>query len=97
MGGTWRLSVTTPDGPQDGSVTFTQTGTGLTGTMTTTFGTVPVTGSVTGTRISSSGNLTISGQPTPINYDGDVAGARMSGTVSAGQFGSFQFTGEKQP
>jgi imidazolonepropionase-like amidohydrolase len=98
VAGTWDLTVTTPQGENRSSMTVTQSGTTLEGTMTTETGTVQVTdGSVTGQRVTFTIAVPISGQTTTIVFRGTVEGNRMSGTADLGAMGSATFTGERRP
>jgi imidazolonepropionase-like amidohydrolase len=98
VAGTWDLTVTTPQGENRSSMTVTQSGATLEGTMTTEMGTVQVTdGSVTGQRVTFTIAVPISGQTTTIVFRGTVEGNRMSGSADLGAMGSATFTGERRP
>jgi hypothetical protein len=83
----------------ESSLTATQDGASFSGTMVSQMmGTSQVSdGQVSGRRVSWSISMQFGGQAFTLNYAGDVDGTRMSGTVTAGEFGSFPFTGEKRP
>jgi imidazolonepropionase-like amidohydrolase len=96
--GTWDLTVTTPQGENRASMTVTQSGATLEGTMATEMGTVQVTdGRVTGQRVTFTIAVPISGQTTTVVFQGTVDGNRMSGTADLGAMGSATFTGERRP
>jgi imidazolonepropionase-like amidohydrolase len=96
--GTWDFTVTTPQGENRASMTVTQSGATLEGTMATEMGTVQVTdGRVTGQRVTFTIAVPISGQTTTIVFRGTVDGNRMSGTADLGAMGSATFTGERRP
>lgn len=98
VAGTWDITVTSSQGENRASMTVTQTGATLEGTMATEMGTVQVTdGRVTGERVSFSITLPISGQTTTIAFRGTVTGNRMTGTADLGQMGTATFTGERRP
>lgn len=99
LSGTWTITTNSPQGTMESTMAVTQNGSGFTGTMTSQMmGTSTVTdGQIAGRRVSWSLNLTFGGQAFTLNYDGELDGTRMSGTVTAGTFGSFPFTGEKRP
>ena len=98
VAGTWDITVTSSQGENRASMTVTQAGATLEGTMATEMGTVQVTdGRVTGERVSFSITLPISGQTTTIAFRGTVAGNRMTGTADLGQMGTATFTGERRP
>jgi hypothetical protein len=54
-------------------------------------------GQIEGAKASWTITLDFGGQSFSLAYAGDVDGTRISGTVTAGEFGSFTFTGEKRP
>jgi len=96
--GTWELTVTTQQGENRATMTVTQTGGTLEGTMNTEMGTVQVTdGSVTGQRVTFSVTVPISGQTTTVVFRGTVEGNRMTGTADLGAMGTASFTGARQP
>ncbi len=98
VAGTWDITVTSQQGENRASMTVTQTGPTLEGTMATEMGTVQVTdGRVTGERVSFSIAVPISGQTTTILFRGTVAGNRMTGTADLGAMGTATFTGERRP
>ena len=98
VAGIWDLTVTTPQGENRASMTVTQAGATLDGTMATEMGTVQVTdGRVTGQRVTFTITLPISGQTTTIVFRGTVDGNRMTGTADLGAMGSATFTGERRP
>ena len=98
VGGTWDLTVTTQQGENRATMTVTQSGVTLDGTMATELGTVQVTdGRVTGQRVTFTIALPISGQTTTMVFQGTVDGNRMTGTADLGAMGSATFTGERRP
>lgn len=98
VAGTWDITVTSPQGENRASMTVTQSGATLEGTMATEMGTVQVTdGRITGQRVTFSIAVPISGQTTTIMFRGTVDGARMTGTADLGAMGSATFTGERRP
>jgi imidazolonepropionase-like amidohydrolase len=98
VAGTWDLTVTTQQGENRATMTVTQSGGTLEGTMNTEMGTVQVTdGRVTGQSVTFSVTVPISGQTTIVVFRGTVEGNRMRGTADLGAMGSASFTGERQP
>lgn len=98
VAGTWDITVTSPQGENRASMTVTQSGATLEGTMATEMGTVQVTdGRITGERVTFSIAVPISGQTTTIVFRGTVDGNRMTGTADLGAMGSATFTGERKP
>jgi len=99
VGGTWIITANSPQGALESTLTLQQQATAFTGTMASQMmGSLPVAdGLIAGRRVTWSVTVTFGGQTMVISYAGDVDGTRMTGTVTAGSFGSFQFTGEKKP
>jgi hypothetical protein len=98
VAGTWDLTVTSAQGDNQATMTVTQSGATLDGTMATELGTVQVTdGRVTGQRVTFTITVPISGQTTAIVFRGTVDGNRMTGTADLGAMGSATFTGERRP
>lgn len=98
MAGTWDLIINSPQGNQAVVMTTTQSGATFSGTMRSDLGTSEiVSGAITGRRLTWSMSLTISGQQMQLHYSAEVDGTRMTGSVAVGEFGTFQFTGEKRP
>lgn len=99
VGGTWRITTNSPQGISEAVLTVTQEGASFSGTMTSDMlGSSPVTdGQVRGPQARWSIRLSFGGQDFVLGYSGQVNGTRMSGNVTAGDFGTFTFTGEKQP
>jgi hypothetical protein len=98
MTGTWELTVNAPSGAIAVTAVVTQNGTSFTGTVTSQMGTSPISnGSIDGTHVTWTTLAPINGQNVTMNYSADVTGSRISGTIAAGDFGTFPFTGEKRP
>lgn len=98
VGGTWLMTVTSPQGPMEMTVALEQTGASLAGRITSQLGSNPIDeGRVAGNSVSWSMTIQMGGQSMTIGFQGDVSGTRMTGTASLGTFGSAPFTAEKQP
>ncbi|HKP27770.1 MAG TPA: amidohydrolase family protein, partial [Gemmatimonadales bacterium] len=99
VGGAWTITSNSPQGSIESTLTIQQNGNAFTGTMASQMmGTAQVTdGAITGKKVTWSLTITIGGQSITISYAGEVEGTKMSGTVTAGTFGSFPFTGDKKP
>jgi hypothetical protein len=96
--GTWQVTTNSPQGTVTGTLTVNATADGFDGTMSTDMGSGPVSnGEVSGTRISWTFVLNVQGQRIELRYAGELSGDRISGTVTAGEFGSFPFTAQKRP
>lgn len=99
LGGTWTITANSPQGALESTLTVQPQANGFTGSMTNQMmGTLPVAdGIVTGRKVTWSVTVSFGGQAMVITYAGEIDGTRMTGTVTAGSFGSFPFTGEKKP
>lgn len=98
VGGTWSLTINSPQGASSATLNVQQSGGALEGTMASEFGTVTVDdGTVQGNTARWSVTLAIGGETMTITFSGDVAGNRMTGTGSLGELGSITFTGTRQP
>jgi imidazolonepropionase-like amidohydrolase len=98
MGGTWNVSVVTPQGANTSTMTITQTGSSFTGQMVSEIGTLQITdGAIDGKHVTWSTTANLGGRSVQITFEGDVDGTRMSGNASLGQLGTATFTAEKTP
>ncbi len=90
--GTWKTTVNSPMGVQEGTLTITTSGDTFTGKMEGRMGAQDVTGKVDGNSLSWSTQLT---QPFPMTLEFTVSvdGDNMTGNVKAGAFGSSPLTG----
>jgi hypothetical protein len=99
IGGVWTITSNSPQGAIESTLTAQQQGNAFTGSMASQMmGTTQVAdGVIAGKKVTWSVIVTIGGQSITISYAGEVEGTKMTGTVTAGAFGSFPFTGEKKP
>jgi imidazolonepropionase-like amidohydrolase len=98
VGGTWTVTVTTPQGSQSLTMTLTQAGEGFAGTMTGEMGSLPVAdGQVSGRTVTWSVTVPMGGQSMVASFQGEVEGNRIRGTVELGPMGTAPFTAEKTP
>lgn len=97
VGGTYSISIQTPDGGITGSLNIVQTGSTLTGTMTTDLGSVPLRdGRVTANGMSFAGTVSVGGQSIDFTVQAAVSGNQLSGSVTSAM-GSMPMTGTKNP
>ncbi len=97
VGGTWDVTVSTPQGSNEASLTLTQTGTSFSGQMTSQMGTTTIdNGQVSGRSATWSITITTGGQSATITFHGEVEGSRMSGTAELPGMGSVTFTATKR-
>jgi imidazolonepropionase-like amidohydrolase len=95
--GTWTLTVTTPGGNQQATLTLTQKGTDVGGTFANPdFGTAELrNGTVSGKEISFTVTLSPPGSTIEVTFRGNVEGNAMSGTATVPGQGSFDFSGTR--
>jgi hypothetical protein len=95
VAGTWTMSTVTPQGARESTLTLTQKGTTLAGTIKGARGENPVTGTVVGNAVKFSYTLNMQGNEIKIDYDATVDGANMTG-VAKNPRGESNFTAKKQ-
>jgi hypothetical protein len=93
--GTWNITMDTPMGSQPATLTLATSGGTLTGTQAAMGGSRDIyDGKVNGDDVSWRVDIT---QPMPMTLDfaGKVEGDKISGTMTAGAFGSWPFSGNR--
>ncbi|HWA60573.1 MAG TPA: hypothetical protein VG939_04325 [Caulobacteraceae bacterium] len=90
--GTWKTTINSPMGVQEGTLSITTSGDTFTGKMEGRQGTQDISGKADGNNLSWSTQIT---NPFPITLEFNVTvdGDKMSGTVKAGAFGSSPLSG----
>jgi hypothetical protein len=94
VAGVWTVSVETPQGPRESTLTLVQQGTVLTGTIKGARGENPVTGSVAGNVVKFGYTLNMQGNEIKIDYEGTVDGSAMTG-VAKNPRGESKYTAKK--
>jgi hypothetical protein len=94
--GTWLLSVETPAGAGNPTLTLKQAGETVTGDYKGRLGEAPVSGTIKGNALAISYKVSAQGTDLEVKYTGTVDGNSMSGKVSLGQMGEGTFKGTKQ-
>jgi len=93
--GKWEIVINSPMGAQKASLDIATNGTALTGTQQAAQGSGPLeNGKVDGNAVSWSAKIT-SPMPLTLDFTGTVDGDKLSGSVKAGAFGSFPFSGNR--
>ena len=93
--GKWEIVINSPMGAQKATLELATSGGGLTGTQTAAQGSGPLeNGKVDGDAVSWSAKIT-SPMPMTLDFAGAVDGDTLSGSVKAGSFGSFPFSGTR--
>ena len=92
--GNWKVTINSPMGVQQGTLSIKTSGATFTGQFSGAQGAQDISGSVDGDKLSWATKLT---QPFPIDLDFNVtvSGDSMEGTVKAGAFGSSPLKGER--
>jgi hypothetical protein len=93
--GNWELMVALPQGSNPMTMTLTQTGTAVTGTMTSPFGSAPMTGTVSGTDVTLAAELNLQGRALPLTFKGTLQGDTFNGSLSIAGMGESAFTGKR--
>lgn len=91
--GNWKITINTPRGAQESTLTVKSNGATFTGSIAGARGTTEIQdGKVDGDKLSWSIQMT---QPMPmsVTYSGAVDGDKLSGNVQFGSFGGGTFTG----
>jgi len=93
--GKWEIVINSPLGAQKAQLDLKADGATLSGTQQAAQGSGPLeNGKVDGNNLSWSAKIT-SPMPMTLDFAGTVDGDKLSGSVKAGSFGSFPFTGTR--
>ena len=93
--GKWEIVINSPLGAQKASLDIATNGTALTATQQAAQGSGPLeNGKVDGNNVAWSAKIS-SPMPLTLDFTGTVDGDKLSGSVKAGSFGSFPFTGNR--
>ena len=93
--GSWKITVNSPMGKQEGTYDLKAEGSTLTGTQSGQGYSQPIKdGKVDGNNVSWSNSITTP-FPMTLKFTGAVSGISIRGKVKAGIFGSFDFEGVK--
>jgi hypothetical protein len=92
--GNWKITVSTPMGPQEVAATITTQGDTFTGKTEGPFGSQEVTGKVAGDTLTWSTDIT-KPMPLTLEFAVKVEGDSMNGQAKLGMFGSAAVTGRR--
>jgi hypothetical protein len=93
--GKWEIVINSPLGAQKAVLDMATNGNSLTGTQTAQQGSGPLeNGKVDGNSLTWSAKIT-NPMPLTLDFTGTVDGDKLSGSVKAGSFGSFPFSGNR--
>jgi hypothetical protein len=98
VAGTWTMTVSGPQGPVTSTMTLTQTGETIDGSIISELGNSAISdGRVSGRNASWSASFPIGGERTTVTFEAEVDGTHMTGRLRAGELGTMAFTAEKKP
>jgi hypothetical protein len=93
--GKWEIIINSPLGAQKAQLDLASNGGTLTGSQQAAQGSGPLeNGKIDGNNVSWSAKIT-SPMPMTLDFAGTVDGDKLSGSVKAGSFGSFPFSGTR--
>ncbi|MEM6414845.1 MAG: hypothetical protein AAF720_09355 [Pseudomonadota bacterium] len=93
--GNWNLSMKTPMGEQNGTLTLKSDGGALSGEMSGATGRADLKdGTVDGGKVAWKADIT-SPMPMTLEFEGEVDGDTISGNVKLGSFGNATFSGAR--
>jgi len=93
--GKWEITINSPMGAQKATLDLIDEGVTFSGTQTAMQATQPVAnGKIDGNNLTWSASIT-SPMPMTLEFAGIVEGDTLSGSVKAGAFGSFPFSGSR--
>ncbi len=98
VGGSWTMTLNSPQGVMEIAMRFTQSGSTFSGTLTSSFGEQEVEdGQVNGRVATWRSTVRVGGPAMTLSYRAEVDGNRMSGSAELGSFGNSPFTAERRP
>jgi hypothetical protein len=92
VSGAWAIEVTTPGGPATSTATFNQSGEKLSGTYVGQFGETPLQGTIRGSELTFSIDVTVQDMKLHVVYSGTVAKDTIKGTATFGEAGEGTFS-----
>jgi hypothetical protein len=94
--GKWKLSYTTPEGPEESTADITMASDGaLSGSITSTHGTANIiSGYLSADKFNFTVNIDLEGTPTDVVFTGTFDGTTMKGTISVSGY-NLEFTGTR--
>ena len=95
VAGEWAVSFATPMGMMEFTMAVSQSGTKLTGHMTSDVGEFPLKGTVDGDQVTIDWTLNDNGKMVDITFKGKVEGDKISGTAKLGTLGQGPFSADR--
>jgi hypothetical protein len=93
--GEWAVSFGTPMGMMEFAMAISQSGTRLTGHLTSDVGEFPLKGTVDGDQVTIDWTLNDNGKMVAITFKGKIEGDKMSGTAKLGTIGTGPFSADR--
>jgi hypothetical protein len=92
--GNWKITISTPMGPQEVTAQITTQGDTFTGKSESAMGAQEITGKVSGDTLTWSSDIT-KPMPLKLEFEVKVEGDKLSGTCKLGAFGNAPVTGQR--
>jgi hypothetical protein len=92
--GNWKITISTPMGPQEVTASITTSGDTFTGRSESAMGGQDISGKVAGDSLTWSADIT-KPMPLTLDFDAKVDGDKMTGTVKLGAFGNAPLNGHR--
>lgn len=92
--GNWKITISTPMGPQEVTAAITTQGDTFTGKSESPMGSQEISGKVAGDTLTWSADIT-KPMPLTLDFEAKVDGDKMTGTVKLGAFGNAPLTGQR--
>lgn len=92
--GNWKITISTPMGPQEVNAQITTSGDSFTGRTESQMGSQEITGKVAGDTLTWSAEIT-KPMPLTLEFEVKVDGDKMSGTCKLGAFGNAPVSGQR--
>jgi hypothetical protein len=97
VAGTYAVTIDSPNGPLDVSITLKVDADKLSGTVSSQMGDAPITGTVKDSDLTFTMNFDANGTPLVLTYKAKVdADGKIAGTIDLGGQGEMKFSGAKK-
>ena len=96
VAGAWTLTLETPQGTSNPTLTLKQDEQKLTGTYAGRMGEIPIEGTIKGAALTFAAKVNAQGQEIVLTFSGTVDQDSMKGTVDFGGMGSADWTGVRK-
>jgi hypothetical protein len=96
VAGPWEITMVTPQGPNTVDVRFEQSGSAVTGDLTSPLGVASFKGTLAGDALTVVASLDVQGTALELTFNAKVTGDTLAGTVKLGDLGEAPFTGKRK-